>query len=54
MYGLPIKNVEFHKKMDIVYSMDSSIVKIWEKNSVNKICDSICKKKTIYNNSIYF
>lgn len=33
MYGLPIKNVEFHKKMDIVYSMDSSIVKIWEKNS---------------------
>lgn len=45
MYGLPVKNIEFHKKMDIVYSMDSSIVKIWEKNSVNKIYDSICEKE---------
>ncbi|OAD57878.1 Nucleolar protein 10 [Eufriesea mexicana] len=33
MYGLPIKNIEFHQKMDMVYSMDSSIVKIWEKNN---------------------
>ncbi|XP_078042598.1 nucleolar protein 10 lethal (2) 34Fd [Augochlora pura] len=33
MYGLPIKNIEFHQTMDIVYSMDSSIVKIWEKNN---------------------
>ncbi|XP_054011810.1 nucleolar protein 10 [Hylaeus anthracinus] len=33
MYGLPIKNIEFHQKMDMVYSMDSSIVKIWERNS---------------------
>ncbi|CAK9816022.1 Nucleolar protein 10 [Anthophora plagiata] len=33
MYGLPIKNIEFHEKMDMVYSMDSSIVKIWERDS---------------------
>ncbi|CAL7942770.1 unnamed protein product [Xylocopa violacea] len=33
MYGLPIKNIEFHQKMDMVYSMDSSIVKIWERDS---------------------
>ncbi|XP_051162354.1 nucleolar protein 10 [Leptopilina boulardi] len=34
-YGLPIKNIEFHKNMDLVYSMDSSIVRIWEKNNGN-------------------
>nr|XP_012135821.1 PREDICTED: nucleolar protein 10 [Megachile rotundata] len=33
MYGLPIKNIEFHQKMDMVYSMDSSIVKIWDRNN---------------------
>ncbi|XP_046145065.1 nucleolar protein 10 isoform X2 [Osmia bicornis bicornis] len=33
MYGLPIKSIEFHQKMDMVYSMDSSIVKIWDKNN---------------------
>lgn len=37
MYDLPIRNIEFHEKMDLVYSMDSSIVKIWEKNTVSKI-----------------
>lgn len=42
MYGLPIKNIEFHKKMDLVYSMDSSIVKIWEKNSVSKTNKILC------------
>lgn len=34
-YGLPIKNIEFHKNMDLIYSMDSSIVRIWEKNNGN-------------------
>ncbi|XP_018404472.1 PREDICTED: nucleolar protein 10-like [Cyphomyrmex costatus] len=33
MYGLPIKCIDFHQKMDLVYSMDSSIVKIWNKDS---------------------
>ncbi|XP_024940710.1 nucleolar protein 10 isoform X2 [Cephus cinctus] len=33
MYGLPIRNIDFHERMDLVYSMDSSIVKIWEKDS---------------------
>ncbi|XP_029159184.1 nucleolar protein 10 [Nylanderia fulva] len=33
MYDLPIKSIEFHQKMDLVYSMDSSIVKIWEKDT---------------------
>ncbi|XP_011306076.1 nucleolar protein 10 isoform X2 [Fopius arisanus] len=40
MYGLPIRNIEFHEKMDLVYSMDSSIVKIWEKQT-GKIYTSI-------------
>lgn len=33
MYGLPIKNVEFHPSMDMVFSMDSRIVKIWDRNT---------------------
>ncbi|XP_012542067.1 nucleolar protein 10 [Monomorium pharaonis] len=33
MYGLPIKCIDFHEKMNLVYSMDSSIVKIWEKDN---------------------
>lgn len=41
MYGLPIRDIEFHEKMDLVYSMDSSIVKIWEKNSVSKTNEKI-------------
>lgn len=45
MYGLPIKNIEFHRTMDMVYSMDSSIVKIWEKNNVSKIYESVDEKR---------
>lgn len=40
MYGLPIKDVEFHQQMDLIYSMDGSTLKIWHKNTVfesNKI-----------------
>ncbi|EZA53311.1 hypothetical protein DMN91_005222 [Ooceraea biroi] len=33
MYGLSIKCIDFHQKMDLVYSMDSSIVKIWERDN---------------------
>ncbi|XP_044727447.1 nucleolar protein 10 [Chrysoperla carnea] len=40
MYGLPIKNVEFHNQQDLIYSMDSSILKIWNKND-GKIFTSI-------------
>ncbi|XP_047370643.1 nucleolar protein 10 isoform X2 [Vespa velutina] len=32
-YGLPIKSIEFHEKIDVIYSMDSSIIKIWEKEN---------------------
>lgn len=35
MYGLPIKHVEFHHQQDLIYSLDSSILKIWDKNDVN-------------------
>lgn len=35
MNGLPIKNIEFHKQMEYVYSMDSTVVKIWDKNTVS-------------------
>lgn len=53
MYGLPIRNIEFHEKMDLVYSMDSSIVKMWEKNSVSKLNKKMeIKKKFFLNLSI--
>lgn len=29
----PIKKIDFHKTMDYVYSMDSNVVKIWNKNT---------------------
>lgn len=35
MYGLPIKDIEFHHEQDLIYSMDSSVVKIWNKNDVS-------------------
>lgn len=34
MNETPIKALEFHKQMNYVYSMDSSVVKIWDKNTV--------------------
>lgn len=34
MNGLPIKDVVYHRDMDYIYSMDSSILKIWDKNTV--------------------
>lgn len=34
MYGLPIKDIDFHYQMDLVYSMDSSTLKMWDKNNV--------------------
>ncbi|KAJ0181823.1 hypothetical protein K1T71_002545 [Dendrolimus kikuchii] len=33
MNEMPIKTIEFHKQMQYVYSMDSSVVKIWDKNT---------------------
>ncbi|KAK4880078.1 hypothetical protein RN001_008224 [Aquatica leii] len=33
MYGHPIKDVEFHYQQDLVLSMDSSVLKIWDKNN---------------------
>lgn len=40
MNETPIKSIEFHKQMDYVYSMDASVVKIWNKNTVSasKLC----------------
>lgn len=35
MNELAIKKIDFHKHMNYVYSMDSSVVKIWDKNSVS-------------------
>lgn len=34
MYGFPIKDVEFHYQQDLIFSMDSTILKIWDKNKV--------------------
>lgn len=34
MNDLPIKDIVFHKTMDYVYSVDSSILKIWDRNNV--------------------
>ncbi|PZC78778.1 hypothetical protein B5X24_HaOG217104 [Helicoverpa armigera] len=33
MNEMPIKKLEFHKSMNYVYSMDSTVVKIWDKNT---------------------
>jgi ribosome biogenesis protein ENP2 len=34
MYGLPVLDVDFHEAQDLVLSMDSSVIKIWEKQTV--------------------
>lgn len=34
MYGLPICDLDFHGAQDLVLSMDSSVIKIWEKQTV--------------------
>ena len=38
MYGLPIKDVVFHPKQDLVLSMDQRILKIWKEGTVSFIC----------------
>lgn len=35
MYGLPIKDVDFHYQQNLIYSLDSSVLKIWDKNNVS-------------------
>lgn len=35
MYNLPIKSIAFHEQQDLVFSLDSSVVKIWDKNNVS-------------------
>lgn len=35
LYGLPIKDIDFHYQGELVYSMDSSVLKIWDKNNVS-------------------
>lgn len=47
MYGLPIKDIEFHE--DYVLSMDSAILKIWEKNN-GKLFTSIESGQYTFNN----
>ncbi|KAJ8972496.1 hypothetical protein NQ317_012713, partial [Molorchus minor] len=48
MYGLPIKDIDFHHEQDLVYSLDSSVLKIWEQNN-GKIYTSI-EASTEFNN----
>ncbi|XP_018577166.1 nucleolar protein 10 [Anoplophora glabripennis] len=48
MYGLPIKDVDFHQEQNLIYSLDSSILKIWEKNN-GKLYTSI-EASTEFNN----
>lgn len=40
MYNLPIKHIAFHQQQDLVLSMDSSVVKIWDRNN-GKVFTSI-------------
>jgi hypothetical protein len=40
MYGLPILDLDFHEALDLVLSMDSSVIKIWEKQTVCKLWHS--------------
>ena len=37
MYGLPIKNIEYHENPDLVISCDTRIVKLWHRNTVSFI-----------------
>lgn len=40
MYGLPVQDLDFHEAQDLVLSMDSSVIKIWEKQTVCKLWHS--------------
>jgi hypothetical protein len=40
MYGLPLLDLDFHEAQDLVLSMDSSVIKIWEKQTVCKLWHS--------------
>ncbi|XP_052125716.1 nucleolar protein 10 [Frankliniella occidentalis] len=40
MYNLPIKHIAFHQQQELVLSMDSSVVKIWDRNN-GKIFTSV-------------
>ena len=47
MYGLPILDVDFHDAQDLVLSMDSSVIKIWQKETVCKFVEFCeCKLST--------
>ncbi|CAH1974560.1 unnamed protein product [Acanthoscelides obtectus] len=48
MYEQPIKDIEFHYQQDLVFSLDSSVVKIWDKNN-GKLYTSI-EASTEFNN----
>jgi hypothetical protein len=39
MYGLRIHDVDFHDAQDLVLSMDSSVIKIWGKQTVCKFLE---------------
>lgn len=39
MYGLPILDVDFHDVQDLILSMDSSVIKIWRKETVCKFVE---------------
>jgi len=44
MYGLPILDVDFHDAQDLILSMDSSVIKIWRKETVCKFVE-VCECK---------
>ena len=37
MYGLPIRNIAFHKGQDLVLSCDTRILKLWERETVSGV-----------------
>lgn len=41
MNETPIKCIEFHKSMNYIYSMDSAVVKIWDKTTVSDVLGDI-------------
>ncbi|CAH0557029.1 unnamed protein product [Brassicogethes aeneus] len=48
MYGHPIKDVEFHCQQDLIFSLDKSVLKIWDTNN-GKLYTSI-EASTEFNN----
>ena len=42
-YELPIRKIAFHDSMDLVLSMDTKILKLWDRNTVCIHINILCR-----------